>query len=56
MIDSKFKEEQVLLFKNSTSNPKRNSFYNCYIQLVETKDFNALFDNKQEAYEKLVEI
>ena len=46
--------------------PTRNSFDEYYMPLVEIKDFNALIDNKpffdqpvknkQEAYEKIIEI
>ena len=46
--------------------PTRNSFDEYYMSLVEIKDFNALIDNKpffeesvknkQEAYEKLIEM
>ena len=53
-------------FKTGENDPARNSFVRYYIPLVETKDFNALIDNKpffnqpvkkkQEAFEKLVEI
>ena len=57
----------VLSFKNGDDDSSRNSFDECYIPLVEIKDFNALTDNKpffdnkplknrQEAYEKLIEI
>ena len=42
-------------FKNGNNNPTRNSFHKYYVLLVEMKDFNALIDNKQEAYEKFVE-
>ena len=55
-----------LSYKNGDNDPKRLYFDNYYILLVEIKDFNALigikpfFDqpikNKQEAYEKLVEM
>ena len=57
----------VLSFKNGDDDSSRNSFDECYIPLVEIKDFNALTDNKpffdnkplknrQETYEKLIEI
>ena len=56
----------VLLFKIGSNNPKRNSFDEYYLPLVEKKGFNALIDNKpffdqpvrnkQEAYEKLIEM
>ena len=56
----------VLSFKNGEDDPSMNSFLKCYMPLVETKDFNALIDNKpffhqavknkQEAYEKLIEM
>ena len=56
----------VLLFKIGINNPKRNSFDEYYLPLVEKKGFNALIDNKpffdqpvrnkQEAYEKLIEM
>ena len=56
----------VLLFKIGNNNPKRNSFDEYYLPLVEKKGFNALIDNKpffdqpvrnkQEAYEKLIEM
>ena len=55
-----------LLFKNSNNNPTRNYSFKYYIPFVEIKGFNVLignkpfFDqtvkNKQEAYEKLVEM
>ena len=56
----------VLSFKNGNDDPTRDSFDECYMPLVEIKDFNALIDNKpffdppvknkQEAHEKLVEM
>ena len=56
----------LLSFKNGNDDPTRNSFNKYYMKLVEIKDFNALigkepfFDqpvkNKQEAYEKLIEM
>ena len=56
----------VLSFKNDNNDPTRDSFDQYYMRLVEIKDFNALitnklfFDqpvkNKQEAYEKLIEM
>ena len=56
----------VLSLSNGGNNPTRNSFDKYYMPLVEIKDFNALIDNKaffdqplknkQEAYEKLVEM
>ena len=56
----------VLSFKNSNDDPTRNSFDKYYMPLVEVKGFNALIDNKpffdqpvknkQEAYEKCIEI
>ena len=56
----------VLSFRNGNSVPTRDSFHKYYMLLVEIKDFNALTDNKpffdqpvknkQEAYEKLVEM
>ena len=36
----------VLSFKNSNDDPTRDSFDKYYMSLVETKDFNALIDNK----------
>ena len=52
--------------RNSFDDPTRNSFDEYYMPLVEIKDFNALVDNKpffdqpvknkQEAYEKLIEM
>ena len=69
LIDPTFKNINrlfVLSFKNDNDDPARNSFDKYYILLVEIKDFNALIDNKQffdqpvknkqEAYEKLVEM
>ena len=56
----------ILSFKNGDDDPNANSFDECYMPLVEIKDFNVLTDNKpffdqpvknkQEAYEKLIEI
>ena len=56
----------VFSFKNGNNDPARDSFGKYYMTLVETKDFNALIDNKpffdqavenkQEAYKKLIEI
>ena len=56
----------LLSFKNGNDDPTRNSFDKYYMKLVEIKDFYALirkepfFDqpvkNKQEAYEKLIEM
>ena len=56
----------VLSFKNDDNDPTKNYFDKYYMPLVEIKDFNALIDNKsffgppvknkQEAYEKLVEM
>ena len=56
----------VLVFENGNDDPTRDSFDQYYMPLVEIKDFNALTDNKpffdqpvknkQEAYEKLIEM
>ena len=56
----------VLSFKNGNTDPKRNYFDKYYMPLVEIKDLNTLIDNKplfdqpvknkQEAYEKLIEM
>ena len=55
----------VLSIKNCNNDPTGNYFDKYYMSLVETKDYNAsknkpFFDqpvkNKQEAYEKLIEI
>ena len=56
----------VLSFKNGNNDPTRDSFEKNYMPLVEIKDFNALIENKpffdqpvknkQEAYEKLIEM
>ena len=56
----------VLSFKNDSNDPTRDSFDKYYLSLVEIKEFNALIDkkpffdhavkNKQEAYEKLIEM
>ena len=69
MIDPTFRNINrlfVLSFKDGNDGPTRDSFDKYFMQLVEIKDFNALitnksfFDqpvkNKQEAYEKLVEV
>ena len=56
----------VISFKNCDNDPTRDSFDKYYMLLVKIKDFNALIGNKQffdqpiknrqEAYEKLVEM
>ena len=56
----------LLLFKNGNNNPTRNSFDKYYMPLVVIQDFIALINNKpffdqpvknkQEAYEKLIEM
>ena len=56
----------VLSFKNGNDDPTRGSLNEFYMLVVEIKDFNAVIDNKpffdqpgknkQEAYERLVEI
>ena len=50
----------VLSFRNGDDDPTRNSFDEYYLILVEIKDFKIFFGqpvkNKQEAYEKLIEI
>ena len=56
----------VISFKNGNDDPTINSFDKYHMPLVEIKCFNALIDNKplfdqpvknkQEAYEKLVEM
>ena len=56
----------VLSFKNGDNDLMRDSFDQYYMPSVEIKDFNALIDNKpffdqpvknkQEAYEKLIEM
>ena len=56
----------VLSFKNDDDDPIRYSFERYHMPLVEMKDFNAFIDNKpffdkslknkQEAYEKLIEM
>ena len=56
----------VLSFKNGDNDPAKDYFHKYYMPLAEIKDFNALIDNKpsfdqpvknkQEVYEKLVEI
>ena len=38
----------VLPFKNRDDDPTRNSIDEYYMSLVETKDFNALIDNKAQ--------
>ena len=62
MIDQTF----VFLFKNGGDDPTRDYFDKYYMPLVETKDFNALVDNKpffdqsvknkQEVYGKPIEM
>ena len=69
MIDPTFRNINrmfVLSFKNGNHDPTRDSFDKYYMPLVEIKDFNVLIDNKpffdqpvknkQEAYEKLIEM
>ena len=69
MIDPKFRNVNRLFvqsFKIDKNDPMRDFSVNYYILLVEIKNFNALIDNKpffnqpvknkQEAYEKLVEM
>ena len=69
LIDTKFRNICrlfVLSFKNGNNDPARYSFDKYYMLLVEIKDFNALINNKpffgqlvknkQEAYEKLIEM
>ena len=50
----------VLSFKDGNNDPTKNSFDEYYIPLKEIKDFIELIDkpvkNKQEAYEKLIEM
>ena len=56
----------VLLFKYGDNDPTRTTFDNYYMPLVKIQDVNALINNKpfinqiiknkQEAYEKLVEM
>ena len=56
----------IISFKNGSNDPKTKSFDKYYMLLVEINDFNALIDNKsffdqpvknkQEAYEKLIEM
>ena len=56
----------VLLFKLGINMAPRHTFNRHYLPLIKIKDFNALIDNKpffnqsinnkQEAYEKLVEM
>ena len=49
MIDPTFRNINrlfVLSFKNGNNDPARYSFDKYYVLLVETKDFNALIDNK----------
>ena len=69
MIDATFSNINRLFFlsfKSSDDDPTRNYFDDFYISLVAIKDVNALIDNnpyfdqqvqnKQEAFEKLVEM
>ena len=69
LIDTKFRNICrlfVLSFKNGNNDPARYSFDKYDMLLVEIKDFNALINNKpffgqlvknkQEAYEKLIEM
>ena len=69
MIDPTFRNINILFglsFNNGENDPKGDFFDEHYILLVKIKDFHALIDNKpffdqpiknkQEAYEKLVEI
>ena len=69
LIDPSFRNINslfVLLLKSCDDDPTRYSFDQYYMLLVEIKDFNALIDNKrffdqpvknkQEAYEKLIEM
>ena len=69
LIDLTFRNTKrllVLSLKNGNDNPTRYSFDKCYMSLVEIKDFNALIynklffeqlvKNKQEAYQKLIEM
>ena len=50
LIDPTFKDNTnrlfVLSFRNGNNDPTRNYFDEYYMQLVETKDFNALINNK----------
>ena len=49
MIDSTFRNINrlfVLSFKDGDNDPIRDSFDKYYMLLVETKEFNALIDNK----------
>ena len=69
MIDPAFRNINrlsVLSCKNGDANPTRNSFDRCWIPVAEINNFNSLIDNKpffdqpvknkQEAYEKLIEM
>ena len=69
LIDPTFRNTSrlfVFLFKNCDDDPTRDYFHDYYMPLLEIKDFNALIDNKsffdqpgknkQEAYEKLIEM
>ena len=64
MIDPTFMNINRLFdlsFKNSDNDPKRY-YFKYQMPLIEIKDFNTLIDNKpfvnnkQEAYEKLIEM
>ena len=56
----------VLSFRNGDDDPKKYSFDEYYMPVVEIKDFNALIESKpcfdqevknwQQVYEKLIEI
>ena len=46
----------VQSFKVGDNDPTRDYFDKYYMLLVEIKDFNQTVNNKQEAYEKAVEI
>ena len=49
MIDQTFRNNNrlfALSFKNGDDDPTRYSFDQCYMPLVEIKDFSALIDNK----------
>ena len=69
LIDPTFRNVNrlfVLWFKNGNIDPTGDSFNKYYMPLVDFKDFSALIDNKlffgqpvknkQEAYEKLIEM
>ena len=69
LIDLTFRNTKrlfVLSLKYGNDDPTRYSFDKCYMSLVEINDFNALIynklffeqlvKNKQEAYQKLIEI